>query len=328
MTPCTESQAEDLLVLVGLRDVPVRFLHRPTPGRARFNRFSRHYGISLPGRPGTVYGFLRAGIVLHEAAHVLDHQRTSEFSHGPTFCRQLLSLIEHTMTTPAPTINLRQIYDRHQGPYVILLIRTDAKGKQTSDRVLGTHRAEFAHQQAVDLVTQDGDVTTAYIFSDTEGQFTGALYRRGETYASWVNAPLDDAPPAAPKLKDLISNKAPAAPRAPRPAKLPGDRFPVMRGRPLTKDPAKDNDWPKSAPAQLVRSHFDLKGATYSATSAELVAEIGQALQELGMAHPASLISRLKQSGLLTEGISHEQDHEGQEAGEATADVVGTEPAV
>lgn len=225
-------------------------------------------------------------------------------------------------------LNFRQIYDRHQGPYVLLLVRQDAKGKQFTDRVTGSSlRAQAAHETAVDLITatdgKNGDVTHAFVFSDTEGQFIGALYRRGEAYAPWEHLAIDDAPRTTPKARRVATAPsgeegtvtemtAPSAPPKPPRVKTPGSRFPAMRGRALAMTQDADAKWPASKPAQMVKAHFEFKGPTYSATSPELVADIGPALKEIGVEFPASLISRLKQAGLLVEQAtrgaeSHEQ---------------------
>ncbi len=82
------------------------------------------------------------------------------------------------------------------------------------------------------------------------------------------------------------------------PTKLPGDRFPAVRGRPLII--ASVEGWPPSQPAQIVRTFFIERGAV-AATTAEILAALGMELAALGMAHPGSLISRLKQAGLLKE---------------------------
>lgn len=246
--------------------------------------------------------------------------------------------MDSLVTTPR---NFRPIYDRHQGPYVLLLMRQDAKGKEFTDRITGLSlRAQAAHEKAIDLINDRDpaktDVHAVFVFSDTEGQFTGALYRRGEEYLPWQHLPIDDAVPvpstrfkrptvkegAAKSVVNAIvqtdaSPERVAAPAKTRAAKLPGDRFPVMRGRPLVHDP--EGSWPKSAPAQFVKSFFGQQPPDYSATSAELVAAIGQSLTDLGVQFPASLISRLKQAGLLKEKTYEESKEQeaaaGKEAG-------------
>lgn len=242
------------------------------------------------------------------------------------------------MTTP---INLRGIYDRHQGPYSILMTRVDAKGNLFTDRITGSSmRAQAVHEKAVDLVAgrdpKFTNVDAVYVFSDTEGQFTGALYKQGEEYADWQRIPeLDDAPPVTAKprrtAKERVAEEvstmlagaqalgdgdvqvgleqALKPPPKAKPARLPGDRFPAMRGRPLVAVP--EGKWPPSAPAQFVRSFFGQQPEGYSATSAELVQAIGQSLTDLGVQFPASLISRLKQSGLLKEKSYEPQEPEG-----------------
>lgn len=239
------------------------------------------------------------------------------------------------MTTAAP-LNFRPIYDRHQGPYVLLLTRENEKGVEFTDRITNIAlRAQAAHEKAVELIEnrdpKKPDVTRVFVFSETEGQFTGALYQRGESYATWEHLPIDDTP-VMPKPRLTVKEKAaktyPAAVNAIVQANaaaaagltghtmVDGDvvpaaladspavpklqrKFAVMRGRPLVAN--VEGQWPASAAAQLVRSHFEAKGTAYAATSAELVAEIGTALAELKVQFPASLISRLKQAGLLVE---------------------------
>lgn len=231
------------------------------------------------------------------------------------------------MTDATKPKNFRAIYDRHQGPYVLLLTRENEKGIEFTDRITGTSlRAQAAHEKAIELIEnrdpKKPDVTRVFVFSETEGQFTGALYSRGEAYAAWEHLPIDDAPPA-PKPKPVTVKEQKASrdavesptteagvPPKPRPAKLPGDRFPAMRGRPLVAQ--LDGEWPKSAAAQFVRSFYAQQGPEYSATSAELVAAIGQSLTDLGVQFPASLISRLKQAGLLVEKTYKETTDEAQ----------------
>jgi hypothetical protein len=355
LTPCSQEEARRLLGLADCRHLPVRFGNRRgrfyRPFRSRRGLKGREALIALPGLPGFRFGFLRVGIVLHEAAHALDWRKTSALNHQRTFQQEFRSLLRKLMTTSTP-LNFRQIYDRHQGPYVLLLLREDAKGKQFTDRITGSAlRAQAAHEKALDLINDRDplktDVQNVFVFSDTEGQFTGALYKRGEEYAAWEHLAIDDAPPVStivkkPKrtltikeavaladdaqVEDMPTNRPPGAGRAGtmetedvptppkvRPTKLPGDRFPVMRGRPLVHVP--EGEWPKSAPAQFVKSYFGQQPTDYSATSAELVAAIGPSLIEIGVQFPASLISRLKQAGLLKEKTHESQKPEGDAQG-------------
>lgn len=331
----TQDEARSLVQR--LAGVPVKFGSRS--GRA----YSKPYRVSLPRIPGGRLGQLRLGIVVHEAAHIIDHRKTGKFGHRLKFCQEFQRLTESIeMTTP---LNFRPIYDRHQGPYSILMTREDDKGRLFTDRITGSAmRAQATHEKAIELISgrdpKFTNVDAVFVFSDTEGQFTGALYKRGEAYAAWEHIPvLDDAPPVAkvkPRLtvKEAAAKTYPAAnaivqadtaaaaglvghtmvdgdvptPKKERPAKLPGDRFPAMRGRPLVAVP--EGNWPKSAPAQFVRSFFGQQPPDYSATSAELVAAIGQSLTDLGVQFPASLISRLKQAGLLKEKSYESQESE------------------
>lgn len=343
LTPCSQDDAKRLLRQAGLNHIPMRFSMR-SRARGRFSspRRGRSARLSLPGRPGSRFGCLRVGIVLHEAAHALDYFKRLKANHQPPFRTELQRLLRKFMTTTPH--NFRPIYDRHQGPYVLLLLRTNAKGEQFTDRMTGSSlRAQAAHEKAIDLINDRDpaktDVQNVFVFSDTEGQFTGALYKRGEAYADWQHlSELDDDMPARPKRTGLTVKEAVAladatplqrttvaeqldavesptthaglpTPRKPRATKLPGDRFPVMRGRPLVHNP--EGKWPTSAPGQLVKSHFDMKGPGYSATTAELLSEIGPALTELGVGFPSSLISRLKQSGLLKEITYESQEPQG-----------------
>jgi hypothetical protein len=371
LTPCDQARARWLLVLADCSHIPVRF-NETRKVRGRFYKpfrtpGARQAAISLPGQPGSRFGYLRVGIVLHEAAHALAYRKCSNLNHQKPFQREFRSLLRKLMT-PSPTpLNFRPIYDRHQGPYVLLLTRVDNKGAEFSDRITDISlRAQAAHEKAIELIEnrdpKKPDVTRVFVFSETEGQFTGALYQRGEAYAAWQHLPMDDAAPAPravvkratvketaaktyPAANAIVQGEAAAAagltghtmvdgdlvaagladsPRVPklqRPAKLPGDRFPVMRGRPLVHDP--EGSWPKSAPAQFVKSFFGQQPPDYSATSAELVAAIGQSLTDLGVQFPASLISRLKQAGLLKEKTHESQEPQGdapeQSATESTS---------
>lgn len=107
-----------------------------------------------------------------------------------------------------------------------------------------------------------------------------------------VDAQVERSVPtkAVPRVRPVrvMPPKAPAEPRAKRIA---------PPAKPQTRlQAAGVGDWPKSLPAQLVKSHFE-NGTTASAK--EVVDAIGAHLIELGVQFPASLISRLKQAGLL-----------------------------
>jgi hypothetical protein len=340
-TPCTQSEAERILQGVALPDdLKLRFKSRA--GRARWIRKKQQYSISLPEVTHGIY-CLRVGVVLHEAAHIACHQRWKKFGHGEQFCTELRRLlIASKWRNVMSTRSYREIYDRHRGPFSLLLTREEMKKgreEQVTEKVKGPFSAEEAHEEAVMLVNDTRDnVLQVHVFSDGEGQFCGAFYKRGETYKTWEEETEDagrmeshsDQPApallqgrsepvsemAASKLDGVseesisdadgdrpvrdVPEEEPAAPRpkrAAKPAKLPGDRFPVVRGKALTL--GKTEGWPPSKPAQVVLAYMSVEGR--KGTSAELIAALGAELTALGVAHPGSLVSRLKQAGLLVE---------------------------
>ncbi len=197
-TPCDQDDAIRLLSwvrsLVGTRRLPadlkLRFTNKR--GRARFNKKTRRYSISLPKAPGTTFARLRAGLVLHEAAHVVDRCSTGVFNHKSTFQRVLRALVTHSeWRTHVMSGTVREIYGRHRGPYSLLLGRErPVKGggmEQYTDRLSKRFNAEDAHEEARMLVTDPREnVTDVHVFSDSEGQFTGAFYTRGVAYESWA----------------------------------------------------------------------------------------------------------------------------------------------
>lgn len=339
-TPCTVQRATTLIR--GLpklpRDMALDF--RPSTkrhcGRAFFNRDTKKYRILLPSVAGTGWGRLRVGLVLHEAAHIWDWRLHESFSHGPHFCHELREALRHHWEEAMPTSSYREIYDRHRGPFSLLLTREVAgkKGQvaQQGDHLKGPMSAEEAHEEACLLVNDPREnIVQIHVYSDSENQFCGAFYKRGGEYKSWeeetdgrlefpdectpptllrgreepvqeVDAAVDsDVPteallPAGP-VRDLPAEK-PATPRAVKPSKLPGDRFPVVRGRSLELDGGNAERWPKSQGAQVVRAFYE---GGKRATAAEVVATLGSQLRALGVEFPGSLVSRLKQGGFLKE---------------------------
>lgn len=332
-----------------LRSGPqLRFWKGEHRGRARYNRGTGLYGMALPITSGTRCCQLRIGLVLHEAAHIWDHQQTQKFGHGPSFCRAL----RKALTFPwrevlhMPTSNYQEIYARHRGPFSLLITRETQKKSQPiqgSEKIKGPFNAEEAHEEARMLVNDPREnIVQVHVFSDGEGQFCGAFYKRGEEYNTWEeeteNAGRMELPEqlAAPALlqgrseslstmvaaehdglpdepvqetggdrpvrdvptEEPAKPKRARAPQPDKPAKLPGDRFPAVRGKAL--ELGKEDGWPPSAAAQRVRA-FYTGGTGVRATSAELVAALGAELQGMGVAFPASLISRLKQAGFLKE---------------------------
>lgn len=317
-------------------DTRLMFRHRQFRGRAGYHK-DRGYRISLPSIPGGRSCLLRIGLVLHEMAHLWDHRRKEHFGHGPSFCRELRRAIESPIwRRHMPTSSFKEIYNRHRGPYSLQIVREiDAKGKpaQGTEHLEGPYSAEEAHEESRLMVKSAKEkVVEVFVFSITEGQFIGAFYKRGEAHRPWHELeepsgrvelpdqretpalvqggeepvrPVDDpilpgvpaeAVPPRGSVRDVPAKAKPAKRTKREPTKLPGDRFPVVRGRNLAL--GNPEGWPKSAPAQVVREYFK---DDRRATAAEVIQAIGGKLKELGMEHPGSLVSRLKQSGLLKE---------------------------
>lgn len=330
--PIEEQTAVDIVMAYRntLPKLRLLFRHRIFRGRAG-HRLSKGYRISLPSIPGGRSKKLRAGLVLHEMAHIWDHVERKKMGHGPEFCAKLRWAVESpAWRKQMPTSSLKKIYDNHQGPYSLQIVREmDKKGKpaQGIGHIDGPFSAEEAHEEARLLVKDPKDtVVEVFVFSIKEGQFIGCFYKRGEAIRPWheeveayerlelaqqrgeaalvpgreeplrsvddpvlPGVPADAIPPPA-GVRDVPKKEKPAGG-----TKLPGDRFPAVRGRALTIGDTEG--WPKSAPAQKVRGWF----AGRTGTSAELVQALGPELKEMGVEFPASLVSRLKQKGLLKE---------------------------
>lgn len=197
-TPCDQDDARRLLAWIRVNAIEGGLPHdldlrwRNKRGKARFNRRTQQYGISLPSTPGTNYAQLRVGLVLHEAAHVIDRRQTGRFGHRETFRRILRRLVEDDWRKyNVRTGSVREIYGRHRGPYSLLLGRSvvgkGGRVEDVSDRLVGPYNAEEAHEKARALVGDPKDnVADVHVFSISEGQFTGAFYTRGKTYESWA----------------------------------------------------------------------------------------------------------------------------------------------
>lgn len=299
-------------------------------GLARYNRRHGYYGISLPTQPGTRGGTLRLGLVLHEAAHVIGHRKHKRFGHGPEFCQEFRQLLETTEWRRFMKVSsYRSIYARHRGPFSILLTREVAgkknKMEQASDRVEGHFNAEEAHEEARVLVNSPKEnVLQAFVFSDSEGQFIGAFYERGQAIKRWSEEQEEEDERRL-ELPDTSQPRVPAAllrereesvrkvdaagnnsmPKAAGPKRRPVRDVPQKaaagpkrsRGGPLTLG---EGDWPKSEGVQLVRATIE----GVQLTTAELIEKITPGCMKLGVAFPASLVSRLKQAGLLKEIVA------------------------
>lgn len=326
-SPCTIEQAQQMLNRCGLRG-GTRITFRNRKGWARFNKHKR-YHIGLPNVRGGRQGRLRRGLVLHEASHILDHMQRGEFGHQENFCKIFRRLLEKwRVTMPG---NYKEIYDRHKGPYRLTLTRqVEVKGKQEhqSDRVEERFSAEDAHEEARMLVNDPKEnIVNVYVFSESEGQFIGALYIRGADYRAWDAMRAEDlasaglvagdqpahaeapAPTLVQEQRQVAVQQAPLAPKrdvndnVPRKApidssvpKLP--KAPRKVSSPLQLAAGKLAEWPQSAAAQEVLGLFQNLGSMTAKQAAET---LGPRMVELGVAHPASLVSRLKQAGLLEE---------------------------
>lgn len=332
--PCEMEQAQRILDGLGL-PAGLRLRWGRKSACAYYNPRKGTYRLSFPSVPGGKWGRLRVGIVLHEAAHIFQRQkdRNREFkSHGPEFQTELRQLLGTNWRVQMPTSSFREIFGRHRGPYSIALtrtVKTVQKTMQKSDYLVGTFTAEEAHEECRMLVTDPREtVTSAYVYSETEGQFIGAIYNRGEQYRSWADERTDDLTKAGLELpverpeatlvrdqRDEPVQEMAAAEPANAPARtVPGDPAvssvpeaprpltptpPKKISRPLTLGPGAAERWPKSEAAQEVLRVFLLENLT-----AKVAAErVGPKLVELRVAHPASLISRLKQAGLLVEVV-------------------------
>jgi hypothetical protein len=321
LTPCTEDQARAIFNgLKGVMQVDMKFGARA--GVCHFNDKTGRYLISLPPERT---GRLRVGIVIHEFAHVVDHIKRGKFGHGWQFVRAFEHLLtEFPWRKLMPDGNKIDIFMRHRGKFSLVL--TVPKGSKTA-RVEGLN-AERAHNEAIALVTT-GDATEVYVYSDSEGCFIGAFYKRGIEYRSWedelaayhsrlelsderptptllqggpepvrpVDDPDDERVQAGPVPGDGpvrdVPAKAAAKPRAVRTPPAPKARVGLTIG--------EDDGWPKSEAAQAIHSLFGRVEDGKVLTSPEICAALAPRLAELGVQFPASLVSRLKQNGFLKE---------------------------
>lgn len=300
---CTIEEAQQLLNRLGLPG-GTRISFRNKRGWARFNKHKR-YHIGLPNVRGARQGRLRRGLVLHEAAHILDHRNSGSFGHQEKF----LKIFRRLLASPwrgFMTGNFKEIYDRHRGPYGVMLTRVvEVKNgtEQVSDRLPDRFTAEDAHEEARMLVNDPKEnVKSAYVFSESEGQFIGAFYSRGEEYPSWDEMRASDFQALGVEVPAKADEPAPAPPPAAEPAKpvvkLRAQLEPRKVGSALQIAEGREAEWPPSAAAQEVLGAFKADGKMTAKQAAE---KLAPKMIELGVAHPASLVSRLKQAGLLTE---------------------------
>lgn len=312
LTPCSVTEAKAILIMIPGPRCELRF--RPGIGKASIK--GKRYRLAFPPEAGTTFGQLRVGLAIHEAAHILDHRKQGHFGHGPTYCSVLRSLLNIAWRKVVmPTSSYCAIYLNHRGPFSIMIIRETTKKDKvlaSSECVDGPFTAEEAHDEARMLVTDPREnVASAFIYSNSEQQHIGAVYKRGETYKTWEeevglyrmeqDTPQREVPLLSGRDEPVqgvgIEHSAAAA-------ATPERTVPVVpaktrkRGSALVV--AKDG-WPKSEAAQAVRGYFDQHS---EATPTDIMAALGSKLNGMGVAHPASLISRLKQAGFLKEQTS------------------------
>jgi hypothetical protein len=342
--PCTKDQAFKILALMPNLPTLKVLLRAGSKGRARISRRGEEYGITLPTEPGGRWGRLRAGIVLHEAAHILAHQAIGRFDHQEKFCRTLRRLLHTDWRDQMPTSSRATTFHRHRAQsFSLNLIREiDHGGKrgkeQISEHLPGPFTAEEAHEEGRMLVNDPREnVKAAFVFGNTEGAYIGVIYERGEVYLPWaeevaaagdvrglttkeivdeVASPVIELSPAdSAAFAEAIVNPAPpnealkdaaartdwqkigteaVTPKAPKAA----PKVPRRAGLALTVAPGSEAKWPPAASAQYIRATFEARGAMTAKEAAEVLAP---KLVELGVAHPASAVSRLKQAGLLQE---------------------------
>lgn len=346
LTPCTREESNALLAAAHLPGLRVAWRERSS---GRTSRRKGIFRITLPRDPlipgERNHGSLRVGLVLHEAAHVLGFRQYGTFGHDERFrqlFRHLLIALPWRTLVAATCSDYPALYARHRGPYSLLLsTATEKKVKGETVLVPGTNRnkgpmsAEEAHDTARMLVGDPRDnVTAAFVFSDTEGQFIGAYYERGQDIPAWdearaVSAVTRLAPTAPSETEPLVhgdegdvgepvrgvdaDGAVPAQPDArsakPRPSALP--RMPPPARKAVALQAATGAaEWPKSRGPQILREWFAAEPGR-RATVPDIVAACGPALTEAGIQFPASLISRLKQGGFLVPATPESND--GQE---------------
>ncbi len=231
--------------------------------------------------------------------------------------------------------NFRLLYDRHTGPYTLLLCCTkpDGKGGQTHYNRADSFRldARSVHDRAVDLITKPGDIVSAMAFSESEQQFIGAWYQRGRdplptwiddvpepveepsifelagrfaselTFSAFVSVQTHDADPGEPatEVPEVpATDYAQASAPQPRPAVAPRARS--TRGGLLELDPGNAERWPATDGPQKIRAWFEAEDGR-KASVRDIVDALGAELQAIGVGFPASMVSRLKQQGFLRE---------------------------
>lgn len=215
-----------------------------------------------------------------------------------------------------PTRSFQEIFDRHRGPYCLLGggPGKGPKDKPTSawlksagprfhdvwtneprddkDRPLShlTFSGDGALERAL-VALKDNAFDSVSIWSDTEQQFVTTVTRRDLPKEWEPHLPLPTTTPQ--ELPPDPEDDAREAAKAANPTKLPGDRFPSVRGRRLVPTAEEPKDL---GPA--LRSVYDKIKELGAATVAEVVAAMGPDANKDAIASHAS---RLKKLGLIQE---------------------------
>jgi hypothetical protein len=315
LTPCSEMEARDILRLMSLpRDTKVSFGSQS--GRARFNQSARRYGVSLPNAPGVSFGQLRAGIVLHEGAHIWDHWDQGKFGHGPTYQHSLRQALLLTAWRPCVMDDsIKEIYARHRGPFEFLLTVNKKNGEQGSKHHVGPFSAREAHAEALRMLKDFDDVDAVFVFSKSEGQFTGAFYKRGGTdprvYRPWDELEEADGPGTtvestnADRGVELPDEREAAAllPGGPEPlspvddsvdASLPEGTVPG--GRPVRDVPAKQPAEPRAkrvGPPRRASRALELDGGNAEAWPKSEAAQVVRAFMEGKRLTPSEIVAAI-----------------------------------
>lgn len=193
---------------------------------------------------------------------------------------------------------MREMYARHPGPYSLVI--TSVVGTKKIQSVLKSGDAQATHELARTTLADDPKVEAIDVYSDREGQYLGLEYRRGEQYQPWDELPgLDVAPvreegaPLPAERPEPVRPVAPAAEPAREPDRSPARAPRVRRVSQRLRATEGIAPWP-DGDAQLVRALVP-EGSS-GLTPAEICSElVGKTKCKV----VASLVSRLKQAGLL-----------------------------
>lgn len=221
--------------------------------------------------------------------------------------------------------NFKVLYARHEDLYCLLATVLDGMTEK-SRHFPGPYTAREAHEEARKLVNHNSttEIADIHVFGRKLGFFIGARYVRdiAEHNIPWDDLPeptdaermehADELRPPAllqpgeeplPAVDGPVDGGVPAE-AAPR-RRLVRDVSPESRAASRTPPPAKPRvplkigtgEWPQgSRGAQLVRSHLE---EVRQATGPEICTALAAEFAALGVQFPSSLISRLKQAGLL-----------------------------